>query len=299
MRLRSSLLIAAFVATSLGSGCSTVKGWLRPWVCECSDAEHHAAMEDNATEEHDLHAETEHDEVSQDSPPLVDATESDTHDENALEPATMAWTAAVDLATAGEEERIKSAFLVKGDVQDGRSLVEGLFSSKGQAEIAVIDLGKSIEIYSESARVAKGAFGFEPAPKEFGEFARAGEIVRDGRSELVTVGVQSVDGARTIWLCVWKVIGNEIADIFQKQIGVERDGTWIRTADVRFLTGQRNRFIEYTPIGPDGTRGAPEIYRWNVWEGMFRVPRPAPTAPSRSQSLRETSRRRVTGVAFR
>ncbi|MEZ4459681.1 MAG: hypothetical protein R3E66_08095 [bacterium] len=297
--MRSSLIAALFVATLFGSGCSTVKGWLRPWVCECSTPTHHATVEDDIVEEHDLQAETEHDEVSQDTSPLVDATESETHDESALEAAAMDWAGPVDLATPGQQDRIKSAFLVKGDVQDGRVLVEGLFSSKGQAEVAVIDVGKSIEIYSESARVAKGAFAFEPAPKEFGEFAQAAEIVRDGRTELVTVGVQSVDGVRTVWLCVWKVIGNEIADVFQRQIAVERDGTWVRTAEVRFLTGQRNRFIEYTPIGLAGERGTAEVYRWNVWEGMFRVPRPAPTAPSRPQSMRETSHRLVTSLAFR
>lgn len=296
---RTAVRLSFLIAISLASaGCQTVKGWLRPWVCECSTP-HTNALEGHAPDEHegdnepDEYAAHDHesgnDEHDEDyAEPAPD--ESDTPeppetaelDEAALMPAELVWTKSVDLSVQEERDRVKNSYIVRGELDASRVLIEGSFGPKGQPEVAILEPGRTIEIYSDAARVARANFAVTPAPEQFGAFVVATELVRDARTELVVTGVQTdVDGRRFVTVSVWKVIGNAVAEVFERPIAAEVNGAWQPVARVRFLTGQKHRFIEYTPLEGEG-KDTPQIFRWNRWEGMFRVPAAAPTAPRRT-----------------
>lgn len=296
-RRRHALLI--FIVFS-ATGCQTVKGWLRPYVCECQTPQEHAtAIHDEYEEDDDPeHSSVEHGEDL--STEQADVTESDTHDEAALEEFPVEWVNAVDVADPKERDRVKRNYLFRGEADDGRVVLEGEFSSRNQAELAVVDVGKTFEVYSDSARVAQSPFLFSAPPKEMGPFVVSSQLVRDGRAEIITRVVSTNEsGQQVLELAIWKVIGGEVAIVFRKPLARLTDGKWVTLGKVRFLTGQRNRFIEYVPSDANGQPGPPEIYRWNRWEGLFRIPKPVPTAPLRSESPLSVRPRLVTAAWIR
>ncbi len=295
---RHALLIAVIV---FGSGCQTVKGWLRPYVCECqTPLEHATSVHDEYEEDDDPdRASVEH-EIAPTPDEQIDVTESDTHDEAALEEFPIVWVSPVDVTVTAERDRVKRNYLFRGEADDGRVVIEGEFSSRGQAELAVIEAGKTFEVYSESARVAQSPFVFSAPPKDLGPFVVASQLIRDGHSEVVTRVVSKNEaGEQMLELLIWKVIGGEVAIVFRKPLARLTDGKWIKLGDVRFLTGQKNRFIEYVPTDVGGQPGLPEIYRWNRWEGLFRIPKPIPTAPLRSEGPLSGGPRLVTAARIR
>lgn len=280
MRTKKLALIA--LACVQLSGCSTVKGWLRPWVCDCSQHATHAAKP--PTEVADAHEEThgegsgDHDDDPHD--PSPDVTEPEVADEAAHAAVSLDWREAVDVSQALERERISKAYLIRGGVDADQPVLEGRFGPRNQAEAVVLVPGKTIEIYSESARVAQGKLDLTPAPAEFGPFLRGAELVRDGRLEIVVIGIRrDAVGSQEVVFSVWKVIGLAVARVFERPIATFDGNSWRRVADVRVLAGAKNRFIEVVP----STAGQPkEVYRWNRWEGLYRIPTPAPTAPHRA-----------------
>ena len=299
-RRHALFILIVFSAT----GCQTVKGWLRPYVCECqTPLEHATTIHDEYEEDDDpdLDPDGSADKQGEDlSAEQADVTEPDTHDAAALEEFPIELGTAVNVADPKERDRVKRNYLFRGEADDGRVVLEGEFSSRNQAELAVIDVGKTFEVYSDSARVAQSPFLFSAPPKEMGPFVVSSQLVRDGRAEIITRVVSTNEsGQQVLELAIWKVIGGEVAIVFRKPLARLSDGKWVPVGNVHFLTGQRNRFIEYVPNDANGQPGTPEIYRWNRWEGLFRIPKPVPTAPLRSESPFSTRPRLVTAAWIR
>lgn len=88
----------------------------------------------------------------------------------------------------------------------------------------------------------------------------------------VELAVEHRDGD-AIHFSVFRLIGNAAARVFT--IELERDGT--AQNEVDFVALGEERAIRVTSIDAP----TPQVFRWNHWEGMFRVPAPAPTAPPR------------------
>lgn len=169
-------------------------------------------------------------------------------------------------------------------------------------QIAIITPGKRVEVYAGTEQFA--AIDFDTQV--------------DMPSKLATVEpVRIVDEETTQLLCYWpetsgdgktvrykagvlKVIGPFVGKLFEETVArrpapeesedqdgkqdkkAERDLK--RTKQVEILRGKSKPLIRVTPIDSSGepaVDGA-QILEWNPWEGVFRVPKPPPTAPDQT-----------------
>ncbi|RDV38512.1 hypothetical protein DV096_06750 [Bradymonadaceae bacterium TMQ3] len=106
-------------------------------------------------------------------------------------------------------------------------------------------------------------------------------VVRDGTLQvLIPYAVdRGEEGARDYYVGIYKVIGNFVGRIFERRVAHRpaADAEVQVFGAITFMRGESHRAIGWAPLGDDA--GEPEVLRWNNWEGVFRVPGPAPTSP--------------------
>ena len=84
-------------------------------------------------------------------------------------------------------------------------------------------------------------------------------------------------------LTAYKVIGPYFGASLDREIAAGPSASPTPTAQISFARTKRHMRIIWTPVDDSGApvRDRQEVLRWDRWEGVFRVPRPAPTAPRR------------------
>lgn len=263
-------------------GCGAIKNSLKPWVCDCEPEKFACAdgsvPEAMAVEEIEEPEEPEEGESFE----SADGPSDEKKRQHALLEATEFVVS--DAMQALDEELIdelESDFGLKSEIAEGHSAFVGPMSRKGERALAVLKPGDEIRVYVDGGKDAEREWKAKVAPQSYVNAlerpANAAKMVDDGRLELVIQEVhENDDGTATVEIAVYKVIGIAVARVFAHPVADRaEDGSWAKTHDLRILNGERARWIEVTPV--DG--GDASIYRWNHWEGMFRVPRPVPTAP--------------------
>lgn len=195
------------------------------------------------------------------------------------------------LAVADEEKRQAFEETHGVDLSDEPRLYRSHFESSSRSTIAVHRPGDAIELYGEGelqASLPLNDYDDVPIPDEIAQFSMGAiDLVRGDTTQLKLVHAERHDdGEITYHVAVYKLIGDKIGTIFRKPIASQHNGDDLRRlADLRFLHGVDHRIIEWIPLEENGEpSGDPQRYRWNRWEGVYRIPMPPPTAPADHQS---------------
>jgi hypothetical protein len=271
---------------SLLSGCGAVKGALKPWVCDCPPAEQTCSedgtvlasaeqpiLESNLREETESDSQSEPEEVPESTAPR---TVVDPFTDAVVTPASPGWPELS--ASVGLPSELPADALV----------LRGNFDRRGETEAVMVEPGNRLSIFGTSRRrldiTLNEDFSRPEIAKIWGRTSAAATLVSDEVSEIVVVGLDSSGEIEVVTLSIYKVFGDDIGRVFTTEIGRVGPEGITKTAEIEFLGGRRNIAIRRTPLDASGVPdpGRAEIYEWNKWEGMFRMPAPPPTAPKRS-----------------
>lgn len=266
------------------SGCGAIKNSLKPWVCDC-DAQKLAC--DDGSVPKVVEADPEGGDDSDGDDPI--GSDDGPSDEERMRIALLESNDWIqdDARRELNEQSIKeleSQFGLDSELSSEDRVFVGTMARKSPAALAIFKANQKIEVIVESGRDAERDWAASVAPRSFVESitepAVAGRMVDDGRLELVIQEVLDTESGPEVHLAVYKVIGVAVARVFGHPIArKDKAGEWQTTHEIRILNGEKARWIE---VRPAGSEDDPDRYRWNHWEGMFRIPRPVPTAPGRS-----------------
>ncbi len=117
--------------------------------------------------------------------------------------------------------------------------------------------------------------------------------VHDGTLQIMTVRVTASQGAknaqRTYRVTLFKALGKHFGKALDRVVATGHDSDDASITPTATLTVERNddatQFV-WTPLSDTGRpkESARQVLRWNYWEGVFAVPRPAPTAPDKTKT---------------
>jgi hypothetical protein len=198
--------------------------------------------------------------------------------------------AGVDLSVVARADQIQETYGVALD-EDAVAFT-GNFSTKPGKELLVVRPGKDLAFYSTDSHIAKLEMGGEQASSVFVDLGLAEERTKPQAVRLIEDGTlqvmlhwreESEDGASAYKVGVFKVIGPYVGRVFERTLAVRdsEDAEVSRRGTYEFLRGDSSRFIRWIPADDSGELLTDQAVtlKWNRWEGVFRVPRPAPTAP--------------------
>lgn len=298
----TSALSFIVITVALLSGCTTIQQRLAP-PCECevdiaqacqdADQEVAHAVADHQVDQAHYRAQTEEYQAARKLDPSDAEEETEElqgSEQFAEEPVDPTVAQAL---VSFEDEEEQSAFEAQHQIEvpDGATVYRGHFESQEHSTVAIHRPGEALELYREGSQVA--ALPLEQyddvsvTDDEFSHPVGAVDLMRDGRAQLKLTHVQTDDdGDVTYYIGMYKLIGENIGTIFRKPIATGgEDGSFHPLADVRYLHGTDQRIIEWIALDEEGQpTGEPAQYHWNHWEGVYRVPKPPPTAPSDPQS---------------
>ncbi|MEC9442415.1 MAG: hypothetical protein VYE40_15055 [Myxococcota bacterium] len=170
------------------------------------------------------------------------------------------------------------------------------------AELMVIDLkDNTISFHKPGHRTVRLSDLSFPSKKELQalgatQVATAVEIVPDGtlqvlvwrKDEVAGAGKKKGKPAYAYKATVYKVIGNHIGAPLDREVARSTSATSTPVVTATLEPTQQEQFTRfvYTPLRTDGTpdKSNQLQLRWNQWEGVFRHPRPVPTAPKRDKT---------------
>lgn len=222
-------------------------------------------------------------------------TESTETSADALEPHLLELRG-IPIEDAEKAKAARKDFVIRGDLEK-TWVLEGDFDHEEGNELFVFSPGKAFDVYSTKRRIAQTKSDLDPTHAQIKALGIevpvvASELVRDGLLEVVIYGVRTEGEVEVLEVQVMKVIDEFVAIVFRERLAEKSGETWEVLKSVEFTRGQRHRFVLVRDAGDDS--GAPEVYRWNQWEGMYRVPYipgTAPTSPEVGEpqaSLRES-----------
>ncbi|QDG49946.1 hypothetical protein FIV42_04085 [Persicimonas caeni] len=315
----SRLLLVVLLAVGL-SGCQTVRGMLKPYVCDCStgvsnttaqncpaptDADATGAAsalamsKDTAATAVEL-ARAEARLAAETEKPSIRTLERRKRQEPQLDPLEtinpIVSKASVDTTDASQTDRLQETFGVALPEADQAVVLTGNFSKQEGNELVVVRPGKHLSVYSAEERIARLDLAGEAAPKEFGEMgidttyatAQAVRMVEDGTLQvLMHWREQSEDGEISYKVGLYKVIGPFVGRLFERTLAVGKDDEdeLVRRGAYEVLRGDSHRFLRWIPADDSGQLLTEQavVLKWNRWEGVYRKPTIPPTAPKRDK----------------
>jgi hypothetical protein len=168
------------------------------------------------------------------------------------------------------------------ELQSHHILYQGDFSRRPGDEVLVLDPGRELTLFTPRGKLAtlsiRTAQGIRPDAIDIPTFQII-DPVRDGLLEIQILAAAKLETDRQrIDLVVIKCIGSSFAQIFRQPIAVASQDTLDVVATVDFVEGDSHAKIRYSPRhrSGDDRKESSRLYHWNRWEGMFRLPRPAP-----------------------
>ncbi|MFU8803491.1 MAG: hypothetical protein ACNA8W_06760 [Bradymonadaceae bacterium] len=284
--LKAFLIILFAVALT---GCSTIRGSLKPWVCDCDQAD--ACNSANSEDEE----EWVEDEQDSDDPVVRSVRRDAKDDENAadtasLEPADARLASGIlDTSSADRRRAVASSRGVNLPGDDGLIVLAGTFV-RGEESTVVLVPGKNIRFYADGSIAGQLALDHHTQGIDLGELTNETvqpvQLVKNGTSQiLVHYAHRHESGAIDYRVAIYKAIGTDVGTIFEQTLARRSspDAPLEHMGRFRILEGKAHRFIEWTYLDPAGNPlGEPQILRWNRWEGVYRLPTPPPTAPRRA-----------------
>jgi hypothetical protein len=153
-------------------------------------------------------------------------------------------------------------------------------------QLAVVVPGENVTIYAGERRVTTREFpGSGELPEQLTS-VRPVRAVDDDTIQLLALWREapSEDEQEISYrIGILKPIGPYIGTIFERTVATRPspEADLRRAGYLEFLRGSEHRLIRWTPAddaGEPATENA-EVLEWNAWEGVYRVPKPPPTAP--------------------
>ncbi len=195
-------------------------------------------------------------------------------------------TARVDNTSSKLRSEAEQKFGVSLPSDANISVMTGDFFPE-QENLAIVTPGNSIKIYAGGRLAAQRPLPKQAPAADLSELttdiAVPVRLVQNGALQILIHSAEpQPDGAILYKARVYKVFGNEIGVIFDETIARKnaKDQPIQRLGEIEFLQGMNHRFIRLTPLDKNEKPAAePRIFRWNRWEGYYRVPAPPPTAP--------------------
>jgi hypothetical protein len=302
-------ILVVIASIFLVSGCQTVRGMLKPYVCDCSvdaahacsdsddepsgaeaivaltrqetraalrDARHEVGIEDDSPTLRKLDRASQ--QPQRDPLELIDPTVTDAH----VAPDDTSRTTTL-------AERFGNNLS-----DESHSVFAGQFSPGGEEQLAVVRAGEALQFYDVEGALARLELSGDFAPDTFEELGiepersapRAIRLVRDGTLQVLLHWREEDEERGTVYkVGAFKVIGSFVGRIFVRTLATAdpENGEVRRHGAYEFLHGDAHGFIRWIPADDSGQlqTDQAEILQWNRWEGVYRVPRPAPTAPKR------------------
>ena len=167
----------------------------------------------------------------------------------------------------------------------------GQFSRKSSEspQLLIVNAEKgSLKLYEEGKVIAQkkgltfldekeaGALGFPSA-------LSAVHVVKDGTTQLLALHKQEQRGKTTYHITLFKALGSHFGAPLDRVVArSSKESEAIHlTHCVSLEANEKAAQFVITPMSPKGEpmRKKASVLRWNHWEGVFDVPRPAPTSP--------------------
>lgn len=312
LRLSVPLLLISLAL----SGCQTMRGVLKPYVCDCSaetasqscptDREEQSltavALSQQKTERAVSHAREEALPDSDDETPSLRKLEraEKKKKEPKVDPMKVAEPevedARVELDADDESERLQDSFGIElPDDGDGFAFT-GNFTPNAGEELAVVHAGRDLAFYGSDGRIAHLPLDIEWDASTFEELEleaarttpQAVRLVRDGTLQILLHWREEDDDGHVAYkVGAFKVIGAFVGRIFEETLATREapDGELRRRGTYEFLHGESHHYVRWIPADDTGELliDQAEVLQWNRWEGVYRVPKPPPTAPQRDK----------------
>lgn len=155
-------------------------------------------------------------------------------------------------------------------------------------QVAVIVPGRRLTVYGGGDTLASLELSDSGELPEDFTAVEAVRVVRDGTLQILCYWSEKTEDKDTAYkVGIFKVIGSHAGPIFERTVATRsaESDALTRRGFFEVLKGDKNRFIRWTPADEKGkpVDSESKVLHWNKWEGVFREPKPPPTAP-RQQS---------------
>lgn len=211
-------------------------------------------------------------------------------DRDPLEPIDP--TAETPVVDDDDREELGQEYNVDLD-DDDLTVFEGNFSvTEDGEELVVIEQTKRMTVYSPRRKLTELELEGEAGVEAFEELGfeadqlepRAVRLVNNDTFQVLIFWREEGEEDELAYkVAAFKPIGEFIARIFERTLATraEDDEELQRHGTFEVLRGDDNRFVRWIPADEDGElqTDQADILEWNEWEGVYRVPKPPPTAP--------------------
>ena len=206
-----------------------------------------------------------------------------------------------DLTDAAQRQKVEQKFGVSPPSSESAVAIPGTFLDPDQfsefddleeldneernKQVAIVRPGEKIEVYAGSEEIASLQLSKDlglPGPLTD---IRPVQVIEDGTTQLVAYWAETTEDSEKIRYKagLLKVIGPFVGKIFEETVATKAtpSAEMQRRGYFEFLSGQKNCFIRWTPADGDGDPKAADadVLKWNRWSGVYRLPKPPPTAP--------------------
>lgn len=168
---------------------------------------------------------------------------------------------------------------------------DDLTAEQKRDQVAVVAPGEEVTVYAGTEPFASLEFEADAELPDDLMVVEPVRVIEDGTTQLLTYWPEqsehSDEQTVRVKAGVLKVIGPFVGKIFEEPVARSPSGDpqadLERTNYVEFLRDEDDSetLIRVTPADSGGEPAGDEarIFEWNPWEGVFRVPKPPPTAP--------------------
>ncbi|MGM0557365.1 MAG: hypothetical protein ACQEVA_13360 [Myxococcota bacterium] len=310
------------------TGCAAVKGMLKPMVCDCADASATANTCPSQPDEEigdesvmtvaqsEVAASTDSARASAEAEPQESATPNkrtlERNEEPERDPLELVEPDIASALIASDDEealsKLHATYPVPESLPESAVLLKANFDADEGQELAVVEPGRRIQIFDESQRLADLKFSTSTAQTSPKKVKRSGtsavKIVRDGTAQILTHWTEkSEDGGVIYKVGVFKLIESYIGTAFEAELARKPTDSkaFVSSGTYEFLRGGDHAFIRWIPTTDEGDFDASEatVYKWNKWEGVYRIPAPPPTAPENQKLQTQRDVSRTTSLAVK
>lgn len=167
-------------------------------------------------------------------------------------------------------------------------------------QVAVVTPGERVEVYAGTEQFAAIDFDTQADVPSKLATVEPVRVVGDETTQLLFYWPEKSDDGETVHYKagLLKVIGPFVGKLFAETVArrpapedeknqdqaTKAERELKRTKQVEILRGESNPLIRVTPLDSSGEPAVDraQILEWNPWEGVFRAPKPPPTAPDQT-----------------
>lgn len=295
------------------TGCTAIKGMLKPMVCDCttdvSTAQTCPPPEDESPSSVVLASA----EVSASTEAASTAANGENTEQNTspekrtlkreeperdplelIEPVVEGGV--VDLDDEKAWADIRSMFPVPESPGESSVVLRANFDAGEGRELALVEPGRRIRVFNQTEQIAEYKFSTTVAESGPESSPRGGTsavtVVRDGTAQILTHWTERHDdGSVSYNVGLFKLVQIHLGTAFKAELAHKpaNSKAFVNRGTYEFLRGNDHAFVRWIPASDEGDFDASEatVYKWNKWEGVYRIPKLPPTAP-REEKLQTT-----------